>query len=221
MNVLKNARGWIFDNDGLLQDTEPDYEWSFAQIAKRHGRPAPNRELLMRVKGIDLKEVARLMIENLSLPLAGYAEFKKELDEFLFERAPHATMMTGAEDLIQKLHWQGKRLAVATSSTTEIFSRKTEKHSVYKLFNAQVCGDDKDVKRGKPAPDLLLAAAERLGIMTPSHCVYVGDNPVDVQAAHAANMISVAVPGSGRMSSEFSGALFIYSNLQLLLHDIR
>jgi|GEM_PF-5638042 len=218
---LKNAVGWIFDNDGLLQDTEPDYEWSFSRIAKRHGRPAPNRELLMRVKGIDLKEVARLMIENLALPIDGYAEFKKELDEFLFERAPHATMMPGAEDLIKRLREQGKKLAVATSSTTEIFSRKTSKHSVYELFDAYVCGDDKCVKKGKPAPDLLLVAAERLGVTEHSSCVYVGDNPVDVQAAHAAKMISVAVPGSGRAWSEFSGALFIYSNLKTLLHYLR
>jgi len=217
---LKKIKGWIFDNDGLLQDTEPDYEWSFCDMARTFGRPEPSRELLMKVKGLDLKEVARLMIEGVGLPLPGYAEFKTELDKRLFQRAPYAEMMPGATELIKHLH-EPALLAVATSSTKEILVLKTKNHTnIYSMFNSVVSGDDPEVKKGKPAPDLLLVSSKRIGV-PPSECAYVGDNPVDVQAAIAAGILPVAVPSAGRNLSEFSDALHIFSNLGMLLQELK
>lgn len=149
-------------------------------------------------------------------------KFKTELDKQLFARAPDAEMMSGAVELVQFLKKIDVPCAVATSATTEILERKTRRHfnAVYSFFTAMVAGDDPEVKKGKPAPDLLLVSAQRIGVK-PNKCAYVGDNPIDVQAAIAAGMLSIAVPGSWKNLSEFSGAAYIFSDLGMLLNELK
>lgn len=214
--------GWIFDNDGLAQNTEPHYEESFRSIALEHRCPEPSQNLLMRVKGIDLREVARLMISELGLPITGYAEFKANLDSHLMKLAPTATMMLGFVILVRKLKRLGKKVAIATSSTKEVFDLKTGHHQeTYRLFDTMVTGDDPEVKKGKPEPDLLLVTAQRL-YLDPTDCVYVGDNPADVTAAVRAGMFPIAIPGPGLSWNHFrdEGAKVIAPNLDALIEII-
>lgn len=213
---LNRKFAWIFDNDGLAQDTEPHYEESFRAIALEYGCLAPSKALLMQVKGLDLREVARLMIEQLKLPLSGYEEFKAQLDGHLLKLAPTSTMMRGFVKLVRLLKRHGKKIAVATSSTREVLNLKTKHHRlIYDLFDTVVSGDDPEVTRGKPAPDLLLVTAKRLCI-DPEDCVYVGDNPVDVISAVSAKMFPIAIPGVGRSWDEFrqEGAKIIAPSLE-------
>lgn len=96
----------------------------------------------------------------------------------------------GMEDALERLHAEGRRLAVVTAkrrSTVELaFAHVPLGH----LFEVIVGGDE--TERHKPDPEPLLLAAERLGA-SPEEAVYIGDSPFDVRAAKAAGMASVAV----------------------------
>jgi beta-phosphoglucomutase-like phosphatase (HAD superfamily) len=80
-----------------------------------------------------------------------------------------------------------------------------------------IAGGD-EVRQGKPAPDIYLLAAERLGI-APAHCLALEDSLPGSQAAVAAGMVTVAVPGGDRAAAEFAHADFIFPSLhQVLAH---
>jgi pyrophosphatase PpaX len=96
----------------------------------------------------------------------------------------------GMEDVIVRLHKEGRRLGVVTAkrrATVELaFARVPLAH----LFETVVGGDETDKHKPDPAP--LLLAAERLGV-DPATAAYVGDSPFDIRAAKAAGMYAVAV----------------------------
>jgi pseudouridine-5'-monophosphatase len=76
-----------------------------------------------------------------------------------------------------------------------------------------VLGDDPEVNRGKPAPDIFLAAARRLGV-TPQQCLVLEDAPSGVEAARAAGMSVVAVPYPGMDHRAFAGASHVLPSLE-------
>jgi pyrophosphatase PpaX len=96
----------------------------------------------------------------------------------------------GMEDVILRLHEEGRRLGVVTAkrrATVELaFARVPLAH----LFETVVGGDE--TEKHKPDPEPLLLAAERLGV-DPTTAAYVGDSPFDIRAAKAAGMYAVAV----------------------------
>jgi pyrophosphatase PpaX len=96
----------------------------------------------------------------------------------------------GMEDVIVRLHKEGRRLGVVTAkrrATVELaFARVPLAH----LFETVVGGDE--TEKHKPDPEPLLLAAERLGV-DPATAAYVGDSPFDIRAAKAAGMYAVAV----------------------------
>jgi pyrophosphatase PpaX len=97
---------------------------------------------------------------------------------------------TGMEDVLVRLHDEGRRLGVVTAkrrSTVELaFARVPVAH----LFETVVGGDE--TEKHKPDPEPLLLAAERMGV-EPTTAAYVGDSPFDIRAAKAAGMFAVAV----------------------------
>lgn len=97
-------------------------------------------------------------------------------------------------------------MAVATSSTRYKMALKIKRHTeLFALFGRHVtCGDDVEVKKGKPAPDIFLCAREKLGINEEGEkvelpelksCLVFEDALLGVQAAHAAEMNAIWVPG--------------------------
>jgi len=91
---------------------------------------------------------------------------------------------------------------------------KTTRHREwFACFQCMVLGDDPDVKRGKPAPDIFLTAAARLGAQ-PEHCLVLEDAPSGVEAAQAAGMFVVAVPNPGMSREVFGGTIPILPSLE-------
>ena len=83
---------------------------------------------------------------------------------------------------------------------------KTRQHRAWmSLFAAVVCGDDPRVKRGKPAPDIFLAAARDLGA-DPETCLVFEDSPFGVRAALAAGMQVVAMPDPNMDRARYADA---------------
>jgi beta-phosphoglucomutase len=108
--------------------------------------------------------------------------------------------MDGAVELIDALHSAGFSLAMGSSGPPENMQLALDRLARRDAFAAVVSG--RDVRQGKPDPEVFLVAAQRLGV-PPSRCVVVEDAPAGVQAAKAAGIPCVALLSRGRKREDF------------------
>jgi pseudouridine-5'-monophosphatase len=129
-----------------------------------------------------------MVVETYKLPMTTteYLKLTAVIQEELF---PHAKVLPGVEKLIRHLHAHNVPIAVATSSTRSKFELKTSLNKeLFELFDVIICGDDAEIKNGKPAPDLFLAAQKRLGNPPAENCLVFEDAVNGVQAGLNAKM---------------------------------
>lgn len=182
-------RAVVFDMDGLMLDSERAILECLAQAAAEQGHDLPHALWLAMVGHSDAT-CRRLLGER----MAGDAV------QALLERA-HALYDTvvdagvphrpGIVELLDWLEARGIPRAVATSTKRPLALRKLRAARLLDRFDA-VCTSS-DVAQPKPAPDVYLLAAERLGV-APADCLVLEDSPTGVRAALAAGMTPVQVP---------------------------
>ena len=202
----------LYDLDGLLLDTEPFYTQVTQTIVGRYGHTF-DWSVKSRMIGKKAIESARILVDTLNLPITP--------DDYLRERAgmlsklfPTAQPMAGAERLTRHLANCRIPQGVATSSNQKEFQLKVSRHQEwFSLFQCVVLGDDPEVRQGKPAPDIFLTAAARLGA-EPAKCLVLEDAPSGVAAARAAGMAVVAVPNPGMNHDALAGSDQILSSLE-------
>ncbi len=156
----------IYDMDGLLLNTEPFYTKANQAIAARYGKTF-DWSLKSRVIGLRAADTARILVEAIPLPITPdeYIETRRQMLEELF---PQAEPMPGAVRLTRHLHRHSVPQAVASSSDLHHFDLKTSRHKEWlRIFQCFVIGADPEVKQGKPAPDIFLVTARRLGANPP------------------------------------------------------
>ena len=182
----------LYDMDGLLLDTERFYTVVTQEIAEQHGKTF-DWTIKSRIIGRKAHESARIIVEELELPMTP-DEYLASRYTRLRELFPDAQPLPGATRLTQHLHAVGVPQAVATSSGRELYEIKTAPHRQwFSHFQTVVKGDDPEVREGKPAPDIFLLAAKRLGF-APSECLVFEDAPSGTTAARSAGMSVVVVP---------------------------
>ncbi|KAJ2160303.1 hypothetical protein GGF46_002349 [Coemansia sp. RSA 552] len=194
MAAATPVKACIFDMDGLLLDTETLYSDVTNRIIEPYGKTFPI-ETKAKMMGRDSRTATDILLADLELPLT-FEEYDAEASRLkkIFFRM--AMMMPGAEALLKYLAQHSIPIALATSSTKEMFAIKTESHDeVFKLFSDNItCGDDPAVVQSKPAPDIFLVAMKRLDTaLQPAECLVFEDAANGVQAATNAGMQSVWV----------------------------
>lgn len=212
----------IFDMDGVLLDTEPVYTEVTNRITSRYGKPF-DWSVKADMIGRPAMDSAEYLISALDLPIRP-EDYLAEREPLLEELLAKAGAIPGAEAFTRELHRQGIPLAIATSTDARLFQVKIDRHREwFSIFTTVVCGDDPRVRRGKPAPDIFLAAAEGLGA-TPETCVVVEDSPLGVAAAVAAGMRVIGLPDPRMDRGRFARADFVvgsYDEMRLLDLGIR
>jgi pseudouridine-5'-monophosphatase len=194
----------IYDVDGLLLDTEPFYTQVSKKIAGRYGKTF-DWSVKSRMIGKQSRDSAEIFTKALDLPLSPL-QYLAERSALLEELFPSAQPLPGAEAITH--HFSEHRIpqALATSSDSRHFELKTSRHrDWFALFQCIVLGDDPAVAQGKPAPDIFLVAAQRLGA-APARCLVFEDSPAGVEAARAAGMSVVAVPDPHMDRRVYQGA---------------
>ena len=180
----------IFDMDGTLVDSEPYAELAWEQYLQLHGRTLRS-DVLGRMFGLRLREGAALVKEEYELDLS-VDEIVEVQDELrLAALRGNLRPLPGAAALVAFGRAAGLKLALATSSLRHHADLTLAEIALEDAFDAEVTGDE--VERGKPAPDIFLLAAERLGV-EPAACVVLEDSPAGVASAVAAGMRCVCVP---------------------------
>jgi pseudouridine 5'-phosphatase len=111
----------------------------------------------------------------------------------------------GATTLVETLAKRNIPMAIATSSRAASVAKKRIHHErIFTPMAAVVTGDDPSVKNGKPAPDIFLEAARRLGV-DPTDCLVFEDSTSGCQSAKAAGCFVIAVPDLRMEKSVFKG----------------
>lgn len=215
MSGQQNQRGpikaVIFDMDGLLLDTEGVYTEVTDLIARRYGKTF-DWAIKQNTIGRGARDFSDYVIKALELPLS-VDEFLETRQPMLDERFPLAPAMPGAEALVRHLAASGIPIAVGTSSSIHYFHAKTERHQAwFELFETVVTADHPEVGAAKPAPDIFLVAASKLGV-APADCLVFEDSPFGVTAAKAAGMFAVAVPDSHMPLEQYEHADLVLGSL--------
>ncbi|EPB75961.1 hypothetical protein ANCCEY_04936 [Ancylostoma ceylanicum] len=140
----------IFDFDGLLVDTEPCYK-------------AVHKELLGRYGHTFTPEIGSLIQLNIADKITP-REYMAEYDAMLTEMYRHCQPMPGAERLVRHFHDKGIPMAMCSGSRKSMYGPRREPHKAWlDLIPFQVfCGDEPDIKHGKPHPDGFLATMNRV-----------------------------------------------------------
>lgn len=203
--------GVIFDLDGLLVDTEPIWSDSARELLRRRHRcydPSLKGEFL----GRHPLDVATRMVAHYRLDDApeDLLEERIAILEGLY-RSGEIPLMPGAGALLAALQQREVPLAVASGSPDAVVLLVLESLNIIGYFKV-ILGSDA-VERGKPAPDIFLLAARRLGL-EPRRCVVVEDAPAGVAAALAAGMACLAVPAPEVGPEGVAGARRVLPSLE-------
>ena len=179
----------IFDCDGVLVDSEVISCRAHAETLTRHGYPITADEVLNRFLGVSDRE-ARLMIEN---------EISRKLPNDFESQVKQATLQFYADDL-RAISYVSEAIAaiglpkcVASSGTPEKIRHGLTCAGLYDQLAPHIFSAS-EVKRGKPAPDLFLFAAEQMQA-APAQCLVIEDSIPGVTGAVAAGMTVLGFHG--------------------------
>lgn len=180
----------IFDMDGLLVDSEP--VWGIAEGAMMRGIGREiDPEIQKTLVGLRMRDFLAGMCDAYALT-ENVDNLCTDLVTRMIGLIPeHVVPRPGARELLQHLYDRGIPAAIASSSPMPIIDATVAAQGWGFYFQTHVSGDD--VAHGKPAPDIYLEAARRLGV-EPIHCLTLEDSPTGARSAVAAGMICYAVP---------------------------
>jgi HAD superfamily hydrolase (TIGR01509 family) len=184
----------VFDCDGTLVDSEPLASLAWQRALAPYGYTATDADAEACI-GLPYPRVHAYFAERAELPAAEpfWAELSAELFALIdSDLRPFEDAVGAARELRER----GVPVGVASSSPRERLERTLGRAGLLDAFDVTVAGDE--VANGKPAPDMFLLAAERLGV-APEDCVAIEDSGPGVQAAVAAGMYTIGicrVPGT-------------------------
>jgi len=181
----------IFDNDGLLLDTESVWTRAEQDLFERRGlefTPAHKRELV----GTSAEIAGGLLERRLDEP--GRAnELIEELNELVVAELEHGVeAMVGARDLLHALKLRGTPLGLVSNSPLIFVRRSLEIVGFHDRFDVIISAHE--VAAPKPAPDPYLEACRRLGVEPSPEVVALEDSPTGVAAARAAGLTVIGIP---------------------------
>jgi HAD superfamily hydrolase (TIGR01509 family) len=183
----------IFDLDGVLVDAEIWWDEVRIAFARRHDRLWTEADRLA-IMGANSSGWSTLMAERLNLPDLPRAAIEAEVVAAMVERyrAEGAPRIPGAVEAVRRVAAE-LPMALASSGHPAVIAAALDGLGIADAFAAVVSSDEVPV--GKPAPDVYLLAAARIGVV-PERCLVVEDSLNGVLAARAAGMEVVLVPNA-------------------------
>lgn len=182
----------VFDNDGLLLDTEEAWTRAERTLFARVGRTFTMEHKRTLIGSS--RSMAAVKLESI-LERPGHGEtLMDELHELVMQEALQGVEpRPGALELLARLTDAGVQLAVASNSEREFLERTLAGAALLRDGPFAVIVSATDIEHPKPAPDIYLEACRRLGV-EPGTAVALEDSPIGVAAAAAAGMVVIGVP---------------------------
>jgi len=194
----------VFDFDGIIMDSEtPEYE-SHRRVFEQYGATLTTAEWCDQIGIWNDAQDERWFRElcrrcSHALDSGTFLADKRRIFDEVAPREP----MRGVRELVNALADAGIPAAIASSSSAWWIRSAVERIGMGGMFAAVAAGDD--VERRKPAPDVYLEAARRVGV-DPAHVVAIEDSAPGIAAARAAGMATVAIPHWLTERHDLSGA---------------
>ena len=181
----------VFDMDGVLLHSEEVWD-AVRKVYVRDRGGRYDAEVQRALMGMSSVEWSRYLHEH-----AGVRDEPEEIDAEVVRRMlaayrEHLPLVPGAVEAVERLaaRWP---LGLASSSNRPLIAEVLDLAGLTRLFRATVSSEE--VARGKPAPDVYLEAARRLGV-APGSCAAIEDSHAGIRSAHAAGMRVVAIPNA-------------------------
>jgi HAD superfamily hydrolase (TIGR01509 family) len=174
----------IFDNDGVLVDSERLANTILAELLTEAGLPYTLEEAVHDFMGGSLVLMRRLAEAKLGAPLP--ADLEDRYHQRLFDGFTRLQPVPGVGAVLDRLDADGTTYCLASSGTHRRIRTALRAVGFWERFEGRIFSSE-DVAHGKPAPDLFLHAAATMGVH-PAACVVIEDSPLGVAAAKAAGM---------------------------------
>lgn len=185
----------IFDMDGTLLDTQSICVPAWEYAGKMQGIPGVGNAIaaICGMNEVGWTAYLEQHFRELDIDV-----FKKTMREYIIKNGK-VTYKKGAEALISFLKENGVKLALASGSSHASIDHHLKEVGATDVFSVVVGG--KDVENGKPAPDIFLLAAQKLGV-NPADCFVIEDSENGIRAGYAAGMRCIGIPDVVQFSEE-------------------
>ncbi len=196
MSQKPEIRAAVFDADGTLLDTASIITGAYQSVAVNNGFEIPTEETIALLIGNPLEFCYRAIA-----PInANLDELMNQHRDIVMDAMSNAQTFEGIIDELEELNKSGIGLGVFSSRSGSLF-RSLSGAGIIGYFQVVVEGNDPNIGRGKPGPDGVLVAHERLGINTRNGS-YLGDASVDIKAGLAADVFTIGVLWGNGAESE-------------------
>ena len=192
----------VFDLDGVLIQSEEVWDG----VRERYVRERGGRydgEVQRAMMGMSAPEWSRFLHDEAGVPDEPEAINRAVVERMLDAYRRELPLLPGAKKAVRRTA-AAFPLALASSSNREVFEEVLELAGLADCFSATVSSEE--VERGKPAPDVYLEAARRLGVAA-ERCAAIEDSHAGIRSAKAAGMRVVAIPNAGYPPDEEALAL--------------
>lgn len=193
-------KGAIFDQDGLMFDTEKLYTLSWYEAGERFGVFVPEEftHAVSGSSGPGMMSIIRHYIPALPVPEEFWETCKSICIEKQNQELPEKP---GLHEILGFFRQNGVKMAVASSSPKAQVEKNLTRAGVRSYFEAVVAGEE--VAHGKPAPDIFLLAAEKIGL-DPKDCYVFEDSFNGIRSGVAAGCAAVMVPDITQPTEEIA-----------------
>lgn len=198
----------IFDMDGLLVDSEPHWRDVEIEVFRTIGLELSEVDC-KRTTGLPTSAVVQYWFERHPWQGRTLKEIEEAILATVYDRiARLAEPMPGAVETLQFFKEKGIRMAIASASPMKLIELVIDRLAIQHYFTTWHSATLEP--RNKPAPDVYLGTARKLGVL-PTACVGFEDSGNGLKSAHAAGMLTVAVPAD----YEFNDSKFEIASIKI------
>ncbi|WP_252344709.1 HAD family phosphatase [Gemella sp. zg-1178] len=210
--MIKKLEAVIFDFDGTIVDTEKTYYEVMSELIKKH----TNIELdiinyIKNVPGTSAEQCKKYIMSTYDMSEEKYSKLEKDLTS-MYDRFIKSPLLPYIEDTFKLLIANNIKIGVASNGSLEHIIDGLKEHNLYNYVDDIVT--KYDVENGKPAPDIYLAAAYRLGVSI-ENCIAVEDSKPGSLAAISAGAYLILQPNEITKYFDFSDIKFNKINCNL------
>jgi HAD superfamily hydrolase (TIGR01509 family) len=209
---LRQIDAVVFDLDGVLVDSEPMHFRAANRVLGAYGKCIGEADYRGFI-GLGEAPTWQVWRERYEIPGSLEEILEAHTQARLQEIDNGIEPIDDAVHLAKALAARGERLAIASSSASPIIDALLSALSLSADFPLRVSGNDPQVRQGKPAPDIYLLTAHRLGV-SPDACVAIEDSRNGMLAASRAGMTCVVVPNRWTQDQDFGEADVVLEGLR-------
>lgn len=175
----------LFDMDGTIIDNMRFHDQAWFALLRAHGADFDESTFFRQTAGMKNPDILRMFLgSQLTDEECAQLSVEKE-SHYRSLYGPSLSLMPGLDELMKECDAAGVKLGVATSAPPENIDFVLDGLDLRRRFGAVVGGDE--VANGKPAPDIYLKTADKLGA-APGECVVFEDAPIGIESGHRAAM---------------------------------